>query len=321
MKTRKTEKKRLMENNDTAAENLSFTVPEELAGCRLDKGISEYYEDLSRSRMSRLIKDGGVLVNGKAEKASFILSEQDEIEFSLPVPGLPDILPEDIPVEVLYDDPAILIVNKPKGMVVHPASGHYSGTLVNALMYHCRDLSGINGVLRPGIVHRIDKDTSGSLIVCKNDASHKSVAQQLKEHSIDRLYRAVVWGRFRDSEGTVDLPIGRDRKDRKKMGVDPSGKRAVTHYRVLGEAGEFSYIECRLETGRTHQIRVHMANIGHPVFGDEVYGARRSKIKTSGQTLHAYFIGLISPATGEKVEVYAPLPEYFISILEKTGLK
>ncbi|MBO5551151.1 MAG: RluA family pseudouridine synthase [Lachnospiraceae bacterium] len=302
----------MAENKD-----LSFTVPEELAGFRLDKGISEYYEEISRSRISKVIKDGGVSVNGRAMKASSILEASDKVSFTLPDSAIPDIEPEDIPLDILYEDDAVIIVNKPKGMVVHPAAGHYSGTLVNALMYHCKDLSGINGVLRPGIVHRIDKDTTGSLIVCKNDRAHRDIAGQLAIHSIDRRYRAVVHGRFAKDMGTVDLPIGRDRRDRKKMAVDPAGKRAVTHYRVLESFKEYSYIECRLETGRTHQIRVHMAHTGHPVLGDEVYGFRKTGIKTCGQTLHAFFLGFKSPATGEYTEVTAPIPEYFNEILEK----
>ncbi|MBQ9607711.1 MAG: RluA family pseudouridine synthase [Lachnospiraceae bacterium] len=301
----------------TSNKNLSFIVPEELAGLRLDKGISEYYEEISRSRISRVIKEDGVSVNGRGEKASYILDVSDKIDFSLPETEIPDIRPEDIPLDILYEDDAVIIVNKPKGMVVHPAAGHYTGTLVNALMYHCKDLSGINGVLRPGIVHRIDKDTTGSLIVCKNDMAHRDIAAQLAVHSIDRRYRAIVHGRIGDDKGTVDIPIGRDRKDRKKMAADPSGKRAVTHYEVLERFREYTYIECSLETGRTHQIRVHMTHIGHPILGDEVYGARKSKVKTCGQTLHAYFLGFKSPATGEYTKVTAPIPEYFEELLEK----
>ncbi|MCR5773603.1 MAG: RluA family pseudouridine synthase [Lachnospiraceae bacterium] len=304
-----------MENN--TAVDLSFSVPEELSGLRLDKAISEYYEQISRSGITRIIKDGGVLVGGTPAKASYQVSTDDRVEFSLPECGIPDIVAEDIPLDILYEDEGMLIVNKPKGMVVHPAAGHYTGTLVNALMYHCRDLSGINGVLRPGIVHRIDKDTTGSVIVCKNDKAHREIAEQLAVHSIDRRYRAVVHGRLKDDRGTIDLPIARSRNDRKKMAVDPSGKRAVTHYEVLERFSEYTYVECRLETGRTHQIRVHMTHIGHPILGDETYGARRSKVHAEGQTLHAYFLGLKSPATGEYIEVTAPLPEYFRNILDK----
>ena len=297
--------------------DLSFTVSDEYRGYRLDKGISEYYDDISRSRISKLIKNGEVTVNGNIVKPSYELDSDDMVSFCIGEAELPDIEPEDIPLDILYEDEAVIVVNKPKGMVVHPAAGHYNGTLVNALMYHCRDLSGINGVMRPGIVHRIDKDTTGSLIVCKSDTAHRDIARQLAEHSIDRRYRAVVWGNFSDDRGTVDLPIGRDRRDRKKMAVEPGGKRAVTHYEVIESFNGFSYIECALETGRTHQIRVHLTHIGHPLLGDEVYGVRKAKIKTYGQTLHAYYIRFISPATGEAVEVLAPIPEYFESILDK----
>lgn len=317
-----TEKKRriprMTEGSMTSeAGDLSFVVTDELEGLRLDKGIAEYYEDISRSRINGLIKDGGVRVNGSTAKASYRLEAGDKVEFTLPDAGIPDILPEDIPLDILYEDANMLIVNKPKGMVVHPAAGHYTGTLVNALMYHCNDLSGINGVLRPGIVHRIDKDTTGSLIVCKNDNAHKYVAELLKDHNIDRRYRAIVHGRLNDEEGCVDMPIGRDRRDRKKMAVDPMGKRAVTHYRVIERFSEYTYVECILETGRTHQIRVHMNHIGHPVLGDEVYGVRKSKFHTEGQTLHAYFIGMDRPGDREHIEVVAPLPGYFEDLLKK----
>ncbi|MCR5747891.1 MAG: RluA family pseudouridine synthase [Lachnospiraceae bacterium] len=297
--------------------DLGFTVPSELDGVRLDKGISEFYEDISRNRISGLIKNGNVSVNDVAQKASYLLKFGDKIDFSLPEAELPDIIPEDIPLDILYEDEDILIVNKPKGMVVHPAAGHYSGTLVNALMYHCKDLSGINGVMRPGIVHRIDKDTTGSVVVCKNDIAHAFIAGQFKEHSIDRRYRAIVCGRFSDTEGIVDVPIGRDRKDRKKMAPDPSGKRAVTHYKVLETFRDHSYIECILETGRTHQIRVHMKHIGHPLMGDTVYGSAKSKPAAGGQVLHAYFIGLQRPGNKGYIEVEAPMPEYFEALLKK----
>ncbi len=297
--------------------DLSFTVSGEYKGYRLDKGISEYYDDISRSQIAKMIKDGDVTVNGSVVKPSYLLEENDVVSFFLAEASLPDIMPEDIPLDILYEDDAVIVVNKPKGMVVHPAAGHYTGTLVNALMYHCKDLSGINGVMRPGIVHRIDRDTTGSLIVCKNDKAHRDIAAQLEVHDIDRRYRAIVWGRFNEDEGVVDLPIGRDRHDRKKMAVAQDGKKAVTHYKVLESFKEHSYIECRLETGRTHQIRVHMTHMGHPVLGDEVYGSRKAKVKTYGQTLHAYFLGFKSPATGNYVEVEAPLPDYFITLLEK----
>jgi len=297
---------------------LSFTVNEELEGLRADKGISDFCEDLSRSRIGKLIKTGDITVNKKSIDADTHLKSGDRVEIVLSENEIPDILPEDIPLDILYEDEDLIVVNKPKNMVVHPANGHFCGTLVNALMFHCRDLSGINGILRPGIVHRIDKDTTGALIVCKNDKAHMSIARQLEDHSIKRLYRAIVRGGFKEAEGTVDAPLGRSTKDRKKMAVNvPGAKRAVTHFKVLEAFGDYSYIECRLETGRTHQIRVHMAYIGHPVLGDEVYSSGKSPFKTEGQTLHAFMSGFIHPTTGEYLEITAPIPEYFEKILEK----
>ena len=237
----------------------------------------------------------------------------------VPDPQLPDILPENIPLDILYEDSDVLVINKPKGMVVHPAAGHYTNTVVNAVMYHCQgNLSGINGVMRPGIVHRIDRDTTGAIVICKNDQAHQSLAQQLKEHSITRSYRAIVWNNLKEDEGTVDRPIGRHPVDRKKMAVnEKNGKTAVTHYRVLERFGRFTYIECRLETGRTHQIRVHMASIGHPLLGDEVYGpSGKQPFRLQGQCLHAMTLGFLHPSTGEYVEFEAPLPEYFTQLLK-----
>lgn len=284
---------------------------------RLDKWISLALPDLSRSYIQKCIKDNAVSVNGKPQKAGYRLRVDDEIVFAIPEAVEPDIEAENIPLDILYEDTDLLIVNKPKGMVVHPAPGHYSGTLVNAVMYHCKDcLSGINGCLRPGIVHRIDRDTTGSLIICKNDRAHNMIAAQLKEHSITRKYRTIVHGVIDQDTGTVQASIGRDPKDRKKMAVnDINGKPAVTHYNVLHRFKEYTYIECRLETGRTHQIRVHMAHIGHPVLGDEVYCRMHSPYRLDGQTLHAMVIGFIHPSTDEYVEVTAPLPEYFERLL------
>ena len=227
--------------------------------------------------------------------------------------------PENIPLDILYEDQDILVVNKPKGMVVHPAPGHYTGTLVNAIMYHCKDnLSGINGVMRPGIVHRIDMDTTGSLLVCKNDRAHQSLAEQLKEHSITRKYHAIVHGRLKEDEGTINKPIGRHPVERKKMSVHcTNGRDAITHYRVLKRFQQFTYIECQLETGRTHQIRVHMSSIGHPILGDQIYGPAKCPYKLQGQTLHAKILGIIHPTTGEYMEFDAPLPDYFQALLEK----
>lgn len=285
---------------------------------RIDKWISAALDSLSRSYIQKLIKEEHVLVNDRPQKASYHIKAGDEIRFYIPDAAQPSIPAEDIPLSILYEDNDILIVDKPKGMVVHPAPGHYSGTLVNAVMFHCREnLSGINGILRPGIVHRIDKDTTGSLIVCKNDAAHQHIASQLKAHSITRKYRAIVHGRFGVEEGCIDAPIGRDEKDRKKMAVnEKNGKPAVTHYKVLQNFREYSYIECQLETGRTHQIRVHMTSIGHPLLGDMVYGCRKSGFSLEGQTLHAMTIGFLHPSTGSYLEVTAPLPAYFQHLLE-----
>ncbi len=275
--------------------------------------------DITRSYLQKLLKDGSVQMNGKPVKASTKTAVGAVIALTIPEPEEPEILPENIPLDILYEDSDVILINKPKNMVVHPAAGHYTGTLVNALMYHCRgDLSGINGVLRPGIVHRIDKDTTGVLIACKNDRAHNALAEQLKEHSITRKYRAIVCGNLKEDEGTVDAPLGRHPQDRKKMAIVRSGgKRAVTHYRVLERFGNDTYIECQLETGRTHQIRVHMASLGHPLLGDEIYGRAKSPFKLEGQTLHAMVLGFIHPTTGEYMEFEAPLPEYFEKLLEK----
>ena len=285
---------------------------------RLDKFLSAVLPDQSRSYLQKIIKDGSVLVNGKAQKASYRMEDQDEVLVDLPELKEPEIEAENIPLDILYEDDDLLMVNKPKGMVVHPSAGHLTGTLVNAVMYHCKDrLSGINGVMRPGIVHRIDMDTTGVLVICKNDKAHNHVADQLKEHSITRKYRAIVHGVIKEEEGTVDAPIGRHPVERKKMAAGvKNGKRAVTHYRVLQRFRNHTYIECQLETGRTHQIRVHMASIGHPLLGDTVYGPAKNPLHLQGQTLHAQVLGLIHPSTGEYLEVEAPLPEYFEKLLK-----
>lgn len=288
------------------------------SGERIDRFLSNDLENLSRSYIQKLLKDGGVLVNRKVVKPNYKLNTGDEILVQIPDPQTLDILPEDIPLDILYEDDDILVVNKPKGMVVHPSPGHYSRTLVNAILYHCKNrLSGINGVLRPGIVHRIDMDTTGSLLICKNDSAHQILAGQLKEHSITRRYHAVVHGNFKEDTGTVNAPIGRHPVDRKKMSTKaPNGRVAVTHYRVLERLGNYTYIECELETGRTHQIRVHMASIGHPIVGDAVYGPAKCPFKLQGQTLHAKTLGIIHPGTGKYMEFDAPLPEYFTALLE-----
>lgn len=296
-----------------------FEITEEMEDERIDKCMSMLIDSLSRSFIQKMIKEEKVLVNGKAVKGSYKVKTDDEVSFTLPEAVEPDIVAENIPLDILYEDKDVIVVNKPKGMVVHPAAGHYSGTLVNALMYHCGDeLSGINGVMRPGIVHRIDRDTTGSLIVCKNDIAHNSIAAQLKEHSINRRYHAICYGVVKEDEGVIDKPIGRHPTERKKMAVNErNGKHAVTHYKVLKRFDKYTYIECVLETGRTHQIRVHMASIGHPLLGDEVYSNRKCPFKLEGQTLHAKILGFIHPATGEYVEADAPLPEYFNELLNK----
>lgn len=290
-------------------------ITENQAGERIDRFLADS-QDLTRSFLQKILKDGEVIVNGKSVKANYKLRKGDRIEFEIPEAVEPDIVAEDIPLSILYEDADVLVVDKPKGMVVHPAAGHYSRTLVNAVMYHCKgELSGINGVLRPGIVHRIDRDTTGSIIICKNDMAHNEIARQLKEHSINRRYRAIVTGVLKDEEGTIEGAIGRDKKDRKKMAITADGKPAVTHYRVLQRFKHYTYVECVLETGRTHQIRVHMASIGHPLLGDEVYGRRSDKYKCEGQCLHAMTLGFHHPRTGEYIEVNAPLPPYFEHLL------
>lgn len=301
----------------------TFLVSEEQADVRIDRYLSEACEELSRSYIQKLLKSGDVLVNEKPVKASYKVESGDKIELEVPEAVEPEIEAEEMDLDILYEDEDVILINKPKGMVVHPATGHYSGTLVNGLMAHCKDqLSGINGVMRPGIVHRIDMDTTGVLIVCKNDFAHNSIAAQLKEHSITRKYRAIVHGVIKEDEGTIDAPIGRHPVERKKMSInEKQGRRAVTHYRVLERFQKFTYIECQLETGRTHQIRVHMASIHHPLLGDTVYGPEKCPYPLQGQTLHAGVLGFIHPRTGEYLEFSAPLPEYFQKLLRKFELQ
>ena len=297
-----------------------FSIDRNTEGQRIDRYLSDELEDRSRSYIQKIMKEGYVKVNQKPVKSNYRLSFGDSVEVTLPEAKEPDIVPENIPLDILYEDQDIIMINKPKQMVVHPAPGHYSGTLVNALMYHCGDeLSGINGYMRPGIVHRIDMDTTGSLVVCKNDKAHQSLSEQLKVHSIRRIYVAIVHGNIKEDSGTVNAPIGRHPTDRKKMSTHcKNGRDAVTHYKVLERFGDYTYIQCELETGRTHQIRVHMASIGHPLLGDQVYGPKKCPFsKLVGQTLHARTLGFIHPRTNEYIEVNAPLPDYFLNLLEK----
>lgn len=298
-----------------------FTVTEDEQGERLDKYLAGLLPEVSRSFIQKLLKQQQVTVNDNTVKANYVIKENDAVSIHVPEAVEPEIIPENIPLDILYEDADVLVVNKPKNMVVHPAPGHYSGTLVNAVMFHCKDnLSGINGVLRPGIVHRIDKDTTGSLIICKNDVAHNSLAAQLKEHSIHRKYVAIVHGILKEDEGTINAPIGRNPNDRLKMAVNyKNGKDAITHYKVLQRLNNYTYVECVLETGRTHQIRVHMASIQHPLLGDNIYGPAKCPYKLEGQTLHARDLGFTHPVSGEYIEVSAPLPEYFEKLLKKLG--
>ncbi len=292
-----------------------------LDGQRLDLYVSET-EKITRSAAQKLIENGLVTVNGAVKPKNYKITERDEIEVDYPEPVPDTALPENIPLDVVYEDSELIVVNKPKGMVVHPAAGNYTGTLVNALLYHCKDgLSGINGVIRPGIVHRIDKDTAGLLVVAKNDLSHLSLASQIKERKADRVYHAIVTGNLKEDEGTVNKPIGRHPSDRKRMAVTQDGREAVTHYKVLRRFSGYTYVEVRLETGRTHQIRVHFSSLGHPIMGDTVYGGgntpfeKKNPALFSGQTLYAKTVGFVHPKSGEHKVIEAPLPEWFLKII------
>ena len=296
---------------------LTFTVQQ--SGERLDALLARSVEGLTRSAAQRLLEDGAVTCRGKALKKNDRPAAGDVVEVLLPDPEPVDVLPQNIPLDVVYEDEDVIVVNKPVGMVVHPAPGHPDGTLVNALLFHCGDtLSGINGALRPGIVHRIDRDTSGLIIAAKNDRAHLALAAQLQDHSLARVYEAVAVGSFREDGGTVDAPIGRHPADRKRMAVEPrTGRPAVTHWSVLARYRGFTHVECRLETGRTHQIRVHLASIGHPLLGDTVYGSRKPWPGLAGQCLHARRLKFIHPSTGRPVELECPLPDWFQAVLRK----
>ena len=298
-------------------ESFEFKVDEDSVGTRLDVFISSKFDDKTRSYIQGIIEGETVSVNCKCRKSNYKLKLADAVALFIPEAVELNIKAEEIPLDVLYEDVDVIVINKPQDMVVHPAPGNYSGTLVNALLNHCKDLSGINGIIRPGIVHRIDKDTSGALIVAKNDNAHNALAKQFKEHSITRSYLAIVEGIIKTDEGTIDMPIGRHPKDRIKMGVVESGKKAVTHYKVIERFTSHTLVECNLETGRTHQIRVHMAKIGHPLVGDLIYGYKKQSFNLKGQVLHAKRLGFIHPSTNEYMEFDSPLPAYFEKLITK----
>lgn len=296
-------------------EQFEIEVKEEFNGTRIDKYLSSVIEKKSRSYIQGLIHEGKVMVNDKIIKSNYKVKTGEMAKVIVPDPVELNIIPENIPIEVMYEDDDVIVINKIQGMVVHPAPGVYSGTLVNALLYHCKNLSGINGVVRPGIVHRIDKDTSGILVVAKNDNAHNKLAAQLKDHSMTREYYALVNGVLKEDEGTINKPLGRNPNDRIKIAVVKDGKEAITHFKVLERFKDYTLIKCKLETGRTHQIRVHMAYIGHPLVGDPVYGYKKQSFNLDGQLLHAKILGFIHPSTEKYMEFETPLPDYFIRIL------
>lgn len=295
-----------------------FLVGHDDEGERIDKYLATYNDEMSRSRIRKLLDDGMITVNGRIKKPNYRICTGDYIKLNIPDPVTVDIWPQNIPLDIVFEDDDIIVINKQKGLVVHPAPGHYNDTLVNALMFHCKDnLSGINGELRPGIVHRIDMNTTGLLVCCKNDVAHNFIAEQFKEHSGTRKYQAIVYNCFKEDEGVINAPLGRDPKERKHMTINyENGKEAVTHYRVIERFNNFTHIECQLETGRTHQIRVHMASINHPLLGDNVYGPSKCPFNLQGQTLHAGVLGFIHPRTKEYMEFERPVPEYFSKLLE-----
>ena len=294
-----------------------FIIDEKDQGTRIDKYLAEVFIDKSRSFIQGLIEKESVKVNGKITKSNYKLKSLDEIEVEIKEPEMLQVDPEDIAIDILYEDKDLIVINKAQGMVVHPAPGNYNGTLVNALLFHCKDLSSINGVVRPGIVHRIDKDTSGVLVIAKNDEAHNKLSEQLKDHSMKREYYALVEGRLKNEKGTIDKPLARSKKDRLKIGIVEGGKKAVTHYEVIERYNGYTLIKCILETGRTHQIRVHMASIGFPLVGDPLYGFKKQRFKLNGQMLHAKTLGFIHPTKNTYVEFTTELPEYFKVIIDK----
>lgn len=298
-------------------EKTLIKVDEQDEGLRIDKYLSNIFKDKSRSFIQGLIEKENVKVNSKTLKSNYKLKKADEIKIMIPEPEILSVEAENIPIDIVYEDEDVIVVNKAQGMVVHPAPGNYNGTLVNALLYHCKDLSSINGVIRPGIVHRIDKDTSGILVIAKNDDAHNKLSEQLKDHSMKREYYALIEGRLKNNDGTIDKPLGRCKKDRLKIGIIEDGKRAVTHYEVVERYNGYTLVKCVLETGRTHQIRVHMASIGFPLVGDPLYGFKRQKFKLDGQVLHARTLGFIHPRTGEYMEFTSELPQYFCDLINK----
>ncbi len=298
-------------------EEFVFYVSEKSIDNRIDKFLTEALENSSRSFIQNLISNEGVMVNEKAVKSNYKVKKDDIIKVSIPKPQKLQVEAQDIPLDILYEDSDVAVINKPQGMVVHPAPGNSKDTLVNALLYHCKDLSGINGVVRPGIVHRIDKDTSGVLVIAKNDYSHGVLAEQLKDHSMNREYIALVEGKIKNDEGTINAAIGRNPKDRLKYSVVKGGKDAITHYKVIERYRSYTLISCKLETGRTHQIRVHMAHLGHPLVGDPLYGYKKQSYKVQGQLLHARLLGFIHPKNKTYMEFTAPLPNYFEEIIKK----
>ena len=309
-----------LENEDFECETEELTVISDKENERIDVYLSEVLENMSRNAVQKLIAAGGVTVNDKTVKSNYKIKLNDSIGIILPEPEVLDIVPEDIPVDIVYEDDDLAVINKAQGMVVHPSAGHYSGTLVNGLMYHLKNLSSINGVMRPGIVHRLDKDTSGLMLVAKNDKAHNYLAKCLKEHSINRIYYALVEGNIKTDSGVIDAPLGRSEKDRKKRAVThKNSKNAVTNYWVLERFGKYTLIKLKLETGRTHQIRVHMKYMGHPVVGDTVYGSKTNKFGLKGQLLHSKSLGFIHPTRGEYMEFESELPDYFQKVLKIIG--